>query len=385
MVKRAGVPMEKSFVDKFDKVLGKTDIQQRREDGQLRKEWEAQRSTSELGSEVADNINGGNGDISSNSNSGGRSALSRREAKNGKPDLFMSSVVSPDSIRSVANDKEELEKEMNSQSNDQTKDNGGNNSNNRSQASSIAAANRVSELIARAGSGSSFEGETLGIGGLDEVLAQVKRRVWTPLAAPPQLLHELGIHPVRGLLLYGRPGCGKTLLARTLGQILSPMRPISVVSGPEIMDKFVGSSEKVRADIYTYMPFKTCRIVPYCTCQRQHLLLHIQKKKNQREQNLRDIFDNPPDIYDTYRLGEADGGTSIAEAALHVVVMDEFDAVARARGGRGGKGDQGDAGVARDSVVNQLLAKMDGVQPLPVPTLVIGLTNKRSLVEPGTC
>ena len=64
--------------------------------------------------------------------------------------------------------------------------------------------------------------------------------------------------------------------------------------------------------------------------------------------------------------------------------MDEFDAVARARGGRGGKGDQGDAGVARDSVVNQLLAKMDGVQPLPVPTLVIGLTNKRSLVEPGT-
>jgi SpoVK/Ycf46/Vps4 family AAA+-type ATPase len=63
--------------------------------------------------------------------------------------------------------------------------------------------------------------------------------------------------------------------------------------------------------------------------------------------------------------------------------MDEFDAVARTRGGRGGKGEQGDAGVARDSVVNQLLAKMDGVQPLPVPTLVIGLTNKRSLIEPG--
>jgi len=38
---------------------------------------------------------------------------------------------------------------------------------------------------------------------------------------------------------------------------------------------------------------------------------------------------------------------------------------------------------SRDSVVNQLLAKMDGVQPLAVPTLVIGLTNKRSLIEPG--
>jgi SpoVK/Ycf46/Vps4 family AAA+-type ATPase len=51
------------------------------------------------------------------------------------------------------------------------------------------------------------------------------------------------------------------------------------------------------------------------------------------------------------------------------------------RGGRGGSGDQGDAGVARDSVVNQLLAKMDGVAPLVVPTLVIALTNKRSLID----
>jgi len=42
-----------------------------------------------------------------------------------------------------------------------------------------------------------------------------------------------------------------------------------------------------------------------------------------------------------------------------------------------------DAGVARDSVVNQLLSKMDGVQPLVVPTLVIGLTNKRDLIDPG--
>ena len=119
--------------------------------------------------------------------------------------------------------------------------------------------------------------------------------------------------------------------------------PITIVSGPEILDKFVGSSEK----------------------------------------NLREIFDNPPDIFDFYRIGEADNGEAIAQAALHVIVMDEFDAIARTRGGRGGNGDQGDAGVARDSVVNQMLAKMDGVDPLAVPTLVIGLTNKRSLVEPA--
>lgn len=88
--------------------------------------------------------------------------------------------------------------------------------------------------------------------------------------------------------------------------MLSPFRPITVVSGPEILDKFVGSSEK----------------------------------------NLRDIFDNPPDIYEEFRESEEDEGESIAAAALHVVVMDEFDSVARSRGGSDGKGGQGDAGVA---------------------------------------
>ena len=70
----------------------------------------------------------------------------------------------------------------------------------------LTAASKVSDYVARAGT--NFDPKLLGIGGLDEVLSQVKRRVWTPLAAPPQLLKDLGIHPVRGLLLYGRPGCG---------------------------------------------------------------------------------------------------------------------------------------------------------------------------------
>lgn len=102
------------------------------------------------------------------------------------------------------------------------------------------------------------------------------------------------------------------------------------------------------------------------------------------EANLREIFDNPPDIYPYIKeaLGE-DEAEAVSKAALHVIVFDEFDAMARQRGGRGGKGDQGDAGVARDSVVNQLLAKMDGVDELVVPTLVIGLTNRRSLIEPA--
>ena len=143
---------------------------------------------------------------------------------------------------------------------------------------SIASA-KSSELIARAGSGDAFLGSVLGVGGLDDVLSRIRRRVWIPLAAPPSLLSQLGIRPVRGLLLYGDPGCGKTLLARKLGDILSPARPITIVSGPEIMDKFVGSSEK----------------------------------------NLRELFDNPPEIYHEYKKNY---GEALSRQALHVIVLD---------------------------------------------------------------
>jgi ATP-dependent 26S proteasome regulatory subunit len=226
LVKRAGVPMEKTYMEKFSKEVGKTDAAQRRQEVEERKQWESQR-TSETGSNVANSLKG-------------RSALSQRSTEDSKPDLFMNSVLNPDNIATIASDKDKLQKEMNANGSSSQRD-----TVQISSAASLAAANRVSELVAKAGAGVSFDGESLGIGGLNDVLAQIKRRVWTPLAAPPQLLEELGIHPVRGLLLYGKPGCGKTLLARTLGNILSPMRPITVVSGPEIMDKFVGSSEKV--------------------------------------------------------------------------------------------------------------------------------------------
>jgi len=315
MVKRAGVPVHKTFIEKFSSELGKNDANVRREEADKRKNWENEKQGV------------------------GKSALSRRLAgSDGRPDLITPSILDPDSIATIAEDKNELQKQMEYGAKDQVYNPEPTNTK-----AAEDAASRVSEIIAKAGSGASFEGETLGVGGLDHVLVQIKRRIWTPLAAPPSLLKELGIHPARGLLLYGKPGCGKSLLASTLGSLLSPFRPITVVSGPEILDKFVGSSEK----------------------------------------NLRDIFDNPPDIYEKFRLNEDDGGDLLASAAVHVVVMDEFDAVARSRGGSDGKGGQGDAGVARDSVVNQLLAKMDGVQPLAVPTLVIGLTNKRSLIEPA--
>jgi len=341
MAERAAMPMVGFKVEmqmdedaaKWEKKLFANE-EKRASEAEERKEWEKKRSAS-APKKFPGNIAG--------SKPTGRSALSNRASSNGKPDLFMPKIdnnLDPKKVEKFVDSKKGLEDAL-------AKGTEGAGSeltpaetpvNDDAMATAEA---QSSEIVAKAGAGSAFEGGSLGIGGLDDVLAQVKRRIWVPLAAPPSLLKELGINPVRGLLLYGLPGCGKTLLARSLGKILSPTRPMTVISGPEIMDKFVGSSEA----------------------------------------NLRAIFDNPPEIWDTYRIGTKDNGAALEKVALHVIVLDEFDAMARARGG--GSGDQGDAGVARDSVVNQLLAKMDGVDPLCVPTLVIGMTNRRSLIEPA--
>jgi len=47
---------------------------------------------------------------------------------------------------------------------------------------------------------------------------------------------------VKGILLFGPPGCGKTLMARQIGKMLNAREP-KVVNGPEILNKYVGESE----------------------------------------------------------------------------------------------------------------------------------------------
>ena len=63
------------------------------------------------------------------------------------------------------------------------------------------------------------------------------------------------------------------------------------------------------------------------------------------------------------------------DSALHVIVFDEIDAFTRERGSL-----SGDTSGIRDSVVNQLLAKMDGVDQLE-NVLIIGLTNRPELID----
>ncbi len=144
--------------------------------------------------------------------------------------------------------------------------------------------------------------------------------------ANPELTRKLGVNHVRGILLSGPPGCGKTLLARELSVMLGAREP-QIVNGPEILDKFIGEAEK----------------------------------------NVRALF-RPAEVeYD--QVGDA--------SALHVIILDELDAIARRRGSV-----SGDSTGVRDSVVNQLLSKMDGVKEAN-NVLVIGLTNRPELLDPA--
>jgi vesicle-fusing ATPase len=142
-----------------------------------------------------------------------------------------------------------------------------------------------------------------------------------------QAMLDLGLQPVKGLLLYGPPGCGKTALARELSRLLTE-RPPKIVSAPELLDRWVGGSEKL----------------------------------------VRALFG---DAEAELRMCDGD----VTKSGLHVVVIDEVDAVFRKRSSATDSGE-----VARASAVNQILAKLDGVNSLG-NVLVIGTTNRKELLD----
>ncbi|KAL3803754.1 hypothetical protein ACHAW5_004605 [Stephanodiscus triporus] len=163
------------------------------------------------------------------------------------------------------------------------------------------------------------------VGGLDAQLDDIARRVLAS-RANPAAARRLGVSHVRGILLSGPPGCGKTLLARELSRLLGAREP-QIVNGPEILDKFIGEAER----------------------------------------RVRELFLPAEREYE--EVGDA--------SALHLIILDEMDAIARKRGSM-----SADTTGVRDSVVNQLLAKIDGVKSLP-NVLVVGLTNRPELLDPA--
>ncbi len=78
------------------------------------------------------------------------------------------------------------------------------------------------------------------VGGLGSQLGRIREMVELPLRRP-ELFRQLGITPPKGVLLHGPPGCGKTLIARTLAKQAGVK--FFAVSGPEILNKYYGESE----------------------------------------------------------------------------------------------------------------------------------------------
>lgn len=168
-----------------------------------------------------------------------------------------------------------------------------------------------------------FKFEDLGVGGLDREFTKIFRRAFASRIFPPAVIEKLGISHVKGLLLFGPPGTGKTLIARKIGTMLNAKEP-KIVNGPEILSKYVGSSEE----------------------------------------NIRNLFKD----------AEAEYKAKGEESSLHIIIFDELDSVFKQRGSRG------DGTGVGDNVVNQLLAKMDGVDQLN-NILVIGMTNRKDLID----
>jgi transitional endoplasmic reticulum ATPase len=150
------------------------------------------------------------------------------------------------------------------------------------------------------------------IGGLDAVKQQLIEAVEWPLKFP-EMFKRMGVRPPRGVLLYGAPGTGKTLLAKAVAN--ESKANFILVKGPELLSKWVGESEKAVREI-----FKKAR-----------------------------------------------------QTAPTIIFFDEIDSIASRR-------DASADSHVTETVVNQLLTEMDGLEELN-DVLVIAATNRPDLMD----
>lgn len=85
------------------------------------------------------------------------------------------------------------------------------------------------------------------IGGLEKQIQEIKEAVELPLTHP-ELYAELGIHPPKGVILYGEPGTGKTLLAKAVAN--STSATFLRVVGSELIQKYLGEGPKLVRELF---------------------------------------------------------------------------------------------------------------------------------------
>ncbi|XP_003371300.1 putative ATPase, AAA family [Trichinella spiralis] len=161
------------------------------------------------------------------------------------------------------------------------------------------------------------------IGGLESVKKELQELVQYPVEHPEKYL-KFGMQPSRGVLFYGPPGCGKTLLAKAIAH--ECQANFISIKGPELLTMWFGESEA----------------------------------------NVRDVFDKA------------------RAAAPCVLFFDELDSIAKARGGSLGDAASMEAvlGGAADRVINQILTEMDGMTSKK-NVFIIGATNRPDIIDPA--
>ncbi len=85
------------------------------------------------------------------------------------------------------------------------------------------------------------------VGGLEEVKAQLKEAIELPVKNP-QAFEKMGIRPIKGILLVGAPGTGKTMLAKAVAT--ERESNLITIKGPEVLSKYMGESEKAVREVF---------------------------------------------------------------------------------------------------------------------------------------
>jgi proteasome-associated ATPase len=169
------------------------------------------------------------------------------------------------------------------------------------------------------------------VGGLDDQIEAIKDAVELPYLHA-ELFFEHQLQPPKGILLYGPPGCGKTLIAKAVANSLakrvaektgnaSTRSYFLNIKGPELLNKYVGETER-------------------------QIRLIFQRAREKSE-----------------------------EGVPVIVFFDEMDSLFRTRG----------TGISSDiesTIVPQLLAEIDGVESLK-NVIVIGASNREDLIDPA--
>jgi len=169
------------------------------------------------------------------------------------------------------------------------------------------------------------------IGGLDEQIQQIRDAIELPYMYPEEF-KEFGLTPPKGILLYGPPGCGKTLIAKAVANSLAERTREMTgnpdiksyfinVKGPELLNKYVGETER----------------------------------------RIREVFQKARD--------------KASEGMPVIIFFDEMDSMFRTRG----------LGISSDmesTLVPQFLSEIDGVEGLR-NVIVVGASNRQDLLDPA--